>query len=340
MRTVGRTDIGKVRDENEDAYLADEQTLVVADGMGGYEAGGTAARLAISEVEKHLYKPLKRARSNIAAAFVAANNAVRKAGVDLGYSQMGTTLTLALVQGDIAWIGHVGDSRAYLLCEGSLRRLTNDHSLVGELVRQGKLNPEEARVHPRRNVITQAIGSRERVKPDIFSIALQPGDRLILCTDGLTTGVDDDQIAALASPENSPDEAADNLIRAAKKAGGADNITVVIGDQDEKAPVKRGYRFMVPIVVVAAAVLGLATADYALSQNYYLSSVNGRVAINRGLPGGAAGYRFGRLEKLTAIRVRDLPGYFQKRLERRMVVGGDATLAKTMRDIERMAVRR
>jgi protein phosphatase len=240
MLTAGRTDIGKIREENEDAYLATASVLAVADGMGGHEAGGMASAAAITAVEELVQTPLRRPRSVLGKTFTAANSAIREMGAKHNHRQTGTTLTIAVVKDDIAWIGHIGDSRAYLLREGELRQLTDDHSLVGELVRRGQLAPEKARSHPKRNVITQAVGGHARIKPDIFSLALKPGDRLVLCTDGLTGLLDDRLLADLASTERKPDEAARQLIAAANEAGGSDNITVVIGDYAaDSSPKKR-----------------------------------------------------------------------------------------------------
>jgi serine/threonine protein phosphatase PrpC len=340
MRAVGHTDIGKIRQKNEDAYLATPPVIAVADGMGGHEAGDLAAKAAISVVGELVRPPFRRPRSTLAKAFTSANRAIRKLGAEYDHNQMGTTLTVAVVKNSTAWIGHIGDSRAYLLRQGELRQLTDDHSLVGELVRRGQIAPEKARTHPKRNVITRAVGGQKYIKPDIFSLRLVPGDRLILCTDGLISDLDDSRLADLASPALSPDKAGRQLIEAANRAGGPDNITVVIGDPSIASDHKKSLPPLVLAILGGTAIaLLVLSATRWLNNTFYLTVVNGQVAVNRGLPVSPVGYKLGRVDKLTSINAEDLPEYYRDRLDRQMVIGDSDRLSKVLADLEELARR-
>lgn len=224
------TNVGLQRGHNEDAVAptdmgveSDRLVIGVADGMGGHVAGEVASRLAIETALATEGGPLDRAR--------AANDAVlRRVHSEPRLRGMGTTLTLAVLSPEGADIGHIGDSRAYLWRDGSLRQLTTDHSLMAEMIAAGELDPEEAAVHPYRSVITRAIGLDEEVSIDHVTIELGSGDRLLLCTDGLTNMVDDDGIAELLDRHPSPVEAVWALVEAANAAGGIDNVTVAVID--------------------------------------------------------------------------------------------------------------
>jgi PPM family protein phosphatase len=228
--TTGRsTDQGRTRAKNEDASLVDdEHTLfAVADGMGGHRGGEVASHTAI--------EALRAAFAGGAAMDVAiarANDAVlaRAAGND-ELTGMGTTMTAVTVAGpNQLLIGHVGDSRAYLLRAGEMVRVTDDHSLVEELVREGRLTPEQAEAHPQRAIVTRALGVDADVEVDTYEIAVAPGDRLLICSDGLTTMVRERDIERFARTEADPQRAADLLVAAANDAGGEDNITVIVID--------------------------------------------------------------------------------------------------------------
>jgi serine/threonine protein phosphatase PrpC len=202
--------------------------FAVADGMGGAKAGEVASGLAAAAVQES-GNDGESGEAHVAALIEEANRRVfRRASEDRDASGMGTTMTVALVEDDSVAIGHVGDSRAYLIRDGRLEQLTDDHSLVAELVRSGKLTPEEAESHPQRSVITRALGTEADVDVDTFSVEAAPGDLFLLCSDGLTTMVADETILA-AVEENRPDlkSAAKALVNAANRGGGEDNITVV-----------------------------------------------------------------------------------------------------------------
>jgi protein phosphatase len=221
-RFAGGSDAGRKRRRNEDSYVVAPPLFAVADGMGGAQAGEVASKLAAGAV--------KDGRTGGVEALVQeANRLVHERSVeDPAVSGMGTTLTVAEVHDDVVSIGHVGDSRAYLVRDGSLEQLTDDHSLVGELLRTGKLSPEEAGSHPQRSVITRALGTDPDVDVDIFPIEPRPGDLFLLCSDGLSTMVEDRDILRLVEENRGDlDRLVKALIKAANKGGGEDNITVI-----------------------------------------------------------------------------------------------------------------
>ena len=230
------TDTGKKRRRNEDEYVVEPPLFAIADGMGGAQAGELAANLAAGAVRGGEGGGGSGER-RVAELIQEANRRVyQRSSQDAAASGMGTTMTIALVEEDAVTFGHVGDSRAYLIRDGKLEQLTEDHSLVAELVRSGKLSPEEAETHPQRSVITRALGTDPDVDVDTFSIPTKPGDLFMLCSDGLTSMVEDDVILRNVE-ENRGDlqKAAKALIRAANKGGGEDNITVVFFEIGEEA---------------------------------------------------------------------------------------------------------
>ncbi len=241
----GLTDVGQRRDHNEDSFLVDETLglFVVADGMGGHAGGGTASRIAVETIRERV----RRAREREPASFSAAkpldehpartvlreavesacSTIFRAAQQDPSLAGMGTTVTAALVlEGDGAFVAHVGDSRCYLLRNGRIYHVSEDHSLVNEQLKAGAITLEEARTSRFRNIITRSVGFEEAVLVDLMGLALAPGDRLLLCSDGLTNMVDDAtllQVASSAALEEVPRE----LVERANEAGGEDNVTVV-----------------------------------------------------------------------------------------------------------------
>jgi protein phosphatase len=230
------TDTGKKRRRNEDDYVVEPPLFAVADGMGGAQAGELASSLAAAAVREDEGDAGSGER-HVAALIQEANRRVyQRSSEDAAVSGMGTTMTVALFEKGIVAFGHVGDSRAYLIRDGRLEQLTEDHSLVAELVRSGKLSPEEAETHPQRSVITRALGTDPDVDVDTFSIETRPGDLFMLCSDGLTSMVDDKVILDTVEKQRHDLQAtARELIRAANKGGGEDNITVVffeIGEAD------------------------------------------------------------------------------------------------------------
>ncbi len=311
------TDIGRVRERNEDSVLVDPPLFAVADGMGGHRGGQVASQVAVETME-HL---ASEGRGSLAEQVRRANRAVWDRSLeDEHLSGMGTTLTAARIDGTSALLAHVGDSRAYLLRDGILQRLTSDHTLVERMVRSGEITEAEADVHPHKNVLTRALGTDQEVEVDEESISLTDGDRLLLCSDGLTGMVTEDQIQAILETSADPQRAADRLVRAANRAGGIDNITVVVldavGEGGEAAgpgrrvaaPSRRtlvrwGIRAAIVVVLLVAVVVG---ARAWLDRQWYVGPEGGKVAVFQGIPLTVLGVDLGHPEIVTDIRAGEV----------------------------------
>jgi protein phosphatase len=240
-RSVSVTDPGRRRRRNEDTVVSKPPLFAIADGMGGAKAGEVASRLAADALSERRDDGAADPEQCVVDLIRAANRRVyERAAADESVAGMGTTMTVALVAEDRVAIGHVGDSSAYLIRSGELEQLTEDHSLVAELVRSGRLSPEEAETHPQRSVITRVLGPDPDVDVDVFSIEARAGDLFFLCSDGLTDMVDDETILELVAKDRDDlDRAARQLVRAANRGGGEDNITVIffeLGEGVEPAP--------------------------------------------------------------------------------------------------------
>ena len=222
-----KTDTGRQRNANEDAFFSEPPLFAVADGMGGAQAGEVASNIAaeaFNELDVEEGAPEKL----LEGVAQDANRAIHElAQKDSSRAGMGTTLTAALVHGDEVSLAHVGDSRAYVLREGELKRLTKDHSLVEELRRQGRLTDEQAEEHPQRSIITRALGPEPNVRVDRMTVTAKPGDVFVLCSDGLTTMVDEAEIKQILGETRNLKSGVAKLVDAANKAGGRDNITAV-----------------------------------------------------------------------------------------------------------------
>jgi PPM family protein phosphatase len=229
---------GRKRRHNEDSYVVEPPMFAVADGMGGAKAGEVASGLAAAAL-KETGTDGSSGEERVTQLIQEANRRVfRRANEDREASGMGTTMTVALVEDGRVVFGHVGDSRAYLIREGSIEQLTDDHSLVAELVRSGRLTPEEAEAHPQRSVITRAVGTEPDVDVDTFTIEPEDRDLFLICSDGLTDMVDDGTIVdAVERHRDDLDEAAKALVGAANRVGGEDNITVLLVEVGEEAEV-------------------------------------------------------------------------------------------------------
>lgn len=236
MRSYCLTDIGKLRSMNQDFVYASQQPVgnlhnlfIVADGMGGHNAGDYASRCAVETMVDYIgnakeKKPIRL----LSAAVQAANREVYKRSMeDRSLAGMGTTLVACTVMGDSLYVVNVGDSRLYIV-EDEIDQITKDHSLVEEMVRNGQLEKEDARNHPDKNVITRAIGMRDRVQTDLFDVGLHEKDRCLLCSDGLTNMVEDEQILRIIREAGSLEEAARELKDTANRNGGSDNISVIL----------------------------------------------------------------------------------------------------------------
>ncbi|WP_336786227.1 Stp1/IreP family PP2C-type Ser/Thr phosphatase [Paenibacillus sp. MMO-177] len=249
MITANRSDVGRIRHINEDrswvGQLDNGITLaIVADGMGGHQAGDVASQLAVNTFRDMLEKSASKAdlsmqegKMLIRQALVMANDVVYDmASRNEQYYNMGTTIVAALYKEQQLIIGHIGDSRAYLITADGIAQLTEDHTLVNELVKSGQISLEEAAHHPRRNVITRAVGTDAQVEVDIYTAALSDNDVLLLCSDGLTNMVSDDEMLQTVREEGlGLDDKADRLIQLALQAGGDDNVTVVLLQEESAA---------------------------------------------------------------------------------------------------------
>ena len=238
MKTYSITDIGKRRSANQDFVYASDQPvgnlsnmLIVADGMGGHNAGDLASRYTGESMVDYIEKAAeKRPIPLLAEAIHHANElVVEKAKSDKALEGMGTTVVAATVQENYLYVANVGDSRLYLI-DQEIEQITRDHSLVEEMIRVGELQRKDAKSHPDRNIITRAVGVRTPVKIDFFDIKLEPGDVILLCSDGLTNMVEDEDILRIVKKSSSLKEAAQRLVTEANKNGGKDNISVVLAE--------------------------------------------------------------------------------------------------------------
>jgi len=227
-RVATVTDTGRKRRRNEDAFVCEPPLFAIADGMGGAQAGEVASRLAAAAVSEPVPDALA-GEDRIFELIQEANRRVYdRSSTDPNTSGMGTTMTVALVEDGAVAFGHVGDSRAYLIRDGEMEQLTEDHSLVNELMKSGKLSPEEAEIHPQRSVITRAVGTDPDVDVDTFTVVAQTGDLFLLCSDGLTDVVAEGEILDLVERNREDiDHALRALVKEANRGGGEDNITVV-----------------------------------------------------------------------------------------------------------------
>ena len=251
LRWGGATDVGQLRSVNQDSMLLGPDVFVVADGMGGHQGGEVASALAIEAIEAVADRlPGGSVRQLITAVQDANDSVLERGAQDPALAGMGTTLVaIAAVVEDgeerLAVV-NVGDSRAYRLSGGQLEQITDDHSLVAELVRDGRISEEEAAVHPQRNIVTRALGQDENIPVDVFQILPHAGDRYLLCSDGLTNEVEERDIAAVLRTTDDPSVAADELVRRANEHGGRDNITIVIVDVVDDGGVSESASAAVP----------------------------------------------------------------------------------------------
>lgn len=234
MLSVGKTHVGKVRKNNEDYYYVDGCGLhVLADGMGGHLAGDVASKSAVDYVKNHFYRQpqlVEDMPTYLTTIVGEVNEHIYKlAKSNEKYKNMGTTLIVAYIDDSKLYYAHVGDSRLYFYRQNKLIRLTKDHSLVEELLSAGEITATEAQQHPQKNIITRAIGVADKVEVDTGCQSLQEQDLFLICTDGLSNMIDDEQLKKMLGEEPNIGKLADSLISEANKNGGSDNITVVIG---------------------------------------------------------------------------------------------------------------
>ena len=237
METYCQTDVGLKRNSNQDFVYASDQKvgrlpslLIVADGMGGHAAGDLASRVCVETAVSSIEGSGQTETIPILAEAVQkANRAVlKKAAEKPEYAGMGTTIVAAVIDGNTLYVANVGDSRLYLIDDDRIDQITLDHSLVAAMVRSGRISPEQMRNHPEKNIITRAVGGEENVEVDFFDVGLHKGDVVLLCSDGLTNMVEDEQIFRIVRREKTLRDAGQKLISAANSAGGRDNISVVL----------------------------------------------------------------------------------------------------------------
>lgn len=330
-----RSDVGCVRSHNEDSYLVQSPLFCVCDGMGGHAAGEVASSIAVETIAKtapHTADP-----ALLGAAIEAANAAVIEAALNgLGKPGMGCTATAAYIEGNTIAIAHVGDSRAYLLHEGTLIRVTRDHSYVEELVDAGEITADEARVHPNRSVITRALGSDPAMYADHFSLNIEEGDRLILCSDGLSSMIPDGEIENIATQSSTAQICTDNLVDAALAAGGSDNCTVVVVDVVDDGKLreisKRRRRNVIAVISAVVALLALigVIALASVANSVYLGVKDDAVAIYKGVPNKVMGFELHWLEDETSVMLSDLPEDTQNRLREGIPQESVEAAAKTV----------
>jgi serine/threonine protein phosphatase PrpC len=320
FRVGARTDVGKVRAGNEDAFMAKDPLFAVADGMGGHRGGEVAAKLAMDTLKK------AADRSQALPEVVKEANRVvfRKAAADRALAGMGTTLTAILADGEHLRLAHVGDSRAYLVRDGELQRITKDHTVVERMVEEGRLTPDEAEIHPQRSILTRALGVEEEVQIDQATIEAHPGDRFLLCSDGLTGMVGEDRILDILAQHDDPQAASDALVEAANEAGGVDNVTAVVidvadGDATSAAAPSASSRrrlpafvlkVVVPLILVIVALV--AIKQLFIDNQWFVGESNGNVAVFRGIPARPLGLDLSTLEEETPITVASvavIPAY-------------------------------
>ena len=334
------TDVGMVRQSNEDSFSAEGELFVVADGMGGHNAGEVASALAITTMKSGARNGI-HGPAQFRELVQQANTAIYTASLDDStQAGMGTTVTaMAVLPGEEprVMVANVGDSRTYLLRDGHLRRVSVDHSYVQELVNEGIITPEEARTHPRRNIVTRALGIDRSVMVDVFVQDVRTGDRLVLCSDGLVDEVGDAEILTVLRTHSDPQECAEALVMVANTNGGHDNTTVIVVDvaDDISAPVevrpddditqvvpvvgavagaaasgRRHVRVSMAIVWAAAVALVLGavtvTGVYARSGYFIAFTENDTVAVWRGRPGGVLWFD-PTIDRETKLKGDDLP---------------------------------
>lgn len=322
-----RTDIGYVRDHNEDSLIIIPPLFAVADGMGGHEAGEIASEITVNTLAE--LAPSHLDAEGLTAAVEAANYNVMKAPRQgIGRDGMGTTLTAAMLEGERLLIAQVGDSRAYLLHKGHLQQITRDHSLMADLIEAGQITPEEARVHPNRSVITRAIGSDTHMRPDIYELNVDAGDRILLCSDGLSSMISNNAIESIMRRQSDAQHCADELVTAALENGGADNVTVVVADVpgfSEVREKKRAHKSRVFYIGLAIALVAVIFAagfgGYAfISNSAYLIEENGKVSVYRGTPDDFMGIKLSTLDHTTNVDVDKLQPGVANRIKEGMSV--------------------
>lgn len=366
IRWAARTDVGRARDRNEDAYFGGEHVFAVADGLGGHNAGDVASHLAIESLRSLDARASSAASGSLAGALTKAvhdaNRAVyERAQADAKVRGMGTTLTAVAIADGSIHLAHVGDSRCYLLRGGSISQLSRDHTLVARMVAEGKLTAEQAEAHPQRSILTRALGAEPEVDVDSLEIPFLPGDRLLLCSDGLSSVIDEERIRSVIADSKEPDETCRRLVDEANMRGGPDNITVLLIEMagappsppsaapplpmQAEAPARRPDRRRRPrvpgrVVVWALVLLLLGLGGWLgvrtwVNRSFFVGVADGNVAIYRGLPTEIGGVRLARVEERTGISIQSVPEWFRPNLAEGIRAKSLAEARAKVRDIPR-----
>ncbi|MDY2788097.1 MAG: Stp1/IreP family PP2C-type Ser/Thr phosphatase [Atopobium sp.] len=332
-----RSDVGLIREHNEDSFLVHAPLFCVCDGMGGHAAGEVASAIAVRSIAEHA--PAVADDILLGASIELANTAIIDgAQQGVGKPGMGCTATAAILENNRLAIAHVGDSRLYVLHEGTLVRVTHDHSFVEELIDAGEITADEARSHPSRSVITRALGSDPNMYADHFTLDIEKGDRIIICSDGLSSMVSDSTIEDLAVSSATPQQAADNLVAEALAEGGHDNVTVIVVDvtNGDSAIFRRHARrraLITWLIAILVPIMLLTVSAWLVVQNSWYIGTNGTtVAIYQGVNSAPFGYKLSTLSETTSIKVADLPETTQHLLEEGISVSGPEAARKTVED--------
>ncbi len=314
-----RSDVGLVRGHNEDSFLVQDPVFAVCDGVGGHAAGEVASAIAVRTISQLAPDTADDAR--LGAAIEEANSAIISAAQSgQGRDGMGCTASAVVIDGSRMAVAHVGDSRVYLLSGGVLVRITHDHSYVEELVDAGEITADEARVHPSRSIITRALGSDPDMYADHFTLDVHAGDRIIICSDGLSSMVPDAKIESVAISCATPQAAADTLVSAALEGGGHDNVTVIVVDVEDDGTAARHAKIrkrqaLVWVIVLAILFgLGAFIGVNIVDSSWYLGNNGGTVGIYQGIDAQILNVPLSHLVETTSVEVDDLPQAVQSQL--------------------------
>lgn len=314
-----RSDVGLVRGHNEDSFLVQDPVFAVCDGVGGHAAGEVASAIAVRTISQLAPDTADDAR--LGAAIEEANSAIISAAQSgQGRDGMGCTASAVVIDGSRMAVAHVGDSRVYLLSGGVLVRITHDHSYVEELVDAGEITADEARVHPSRSIITRALGSDPDMYADHFTLDVHAGDRIIICSDGLSSMVPDSKIESVAISCATPQAAADTLVSAALEGGGHDNVTVIVVDVEDDGTAARHAKIrkrqaLVWVIVLAILFgLGAFIGVNIVDSSWYLGNNGGTVGIYQGIDAQILNVPLSHLVETTSVEVDDLPQAVQSQL--------------------------
>jgi PPM family protein phosphatase len=349
LRTGAKTDVGLLRQRNEDSFVAEYPLFAVADGLGGHVGGEVASQVALERLAEATTAdgPEDAISERLREAIHQANRAVgERASKEPRLTGMGTTLTAVVVGRDRLHLGHVGDSRAYLLRNGELRALTEDHTLVQRMVREGRLTPEQAGVHPQRSVLTRALGIEDDLEVDQTTVEVTAGDRLLLCSDGLTAMVNDEDIQKILVGQEDPQAASNALVDAANAAGGQDNITTIVLDVvdavqppptqpadveartaeatgSSKRPSRRlprlALRVGIPLLLFTALIVGVRIY---MNGQWFVGVHDGNVSLYRGIPTRVLG-----LDLATLVEETEIPVQSAEQLQTWRGIGDGITAA-------------